>query len=295
MDNGNADVMARRPKSRLGVAMTALVAIVGSLGMAPAAAHATVGGSVHCGIQVYGGIEDKYLQLGAENGQLGCPTTAETNDRRGGRTEDFQGGVIYWNAAVGAHAVIGQILWKWTAFDREVGFLGYPLTDELTTIDGGGRYNNFQGGAIDWTPAAGPHLSRIEEDWRPIHVGSVSGFEHLTLFRNGGYIFSGQLHDDALFTPYDVGLVETVNTLTGHAFVFTERGTVHGTKDPRSSTITWNTSGQNAALMADWMAVDEGFREDARADTSFNLGSLFNDTKSVVGVVSTITMVVGSL
>jgi hypothetical protein len=294
MDNRIAELMARRPRTRRLVPLTALVTILVSLVIAPVAANATVGGSFHCGTLVYGAIEDKYLQLGAEN-YLGCPTGAETNDRLGGRTEDFQYGVIYWNAAVGAHAVVGQILWKWSTFNREAGFLGYPLTDELTTIDGGGRYNNFQGGAIDWTPTAGPHLSRIEEDWRPISVGNVSGFEHLTLFRNGGYIFSGHLHDDALFTPYDVGLVETVNTLTGHAFVFTERGTVHGTKDPRSSTIDWNSSGQNAALMADWMAVDEGFNEDARATSSFNLSDLWNETKSVVGVVSTVTMVVGSL
>jgi uncharacterized protein with LGFP repeats len=35
--------------------------------------------------------------------------------------------------------------------------LGSPLTDELTTPDGVGRFNHFQNGSIYWTPATGAH------------------------------------------------------------------------------------------------------------------------------------------
>jgi hypothetical protein len=36
-------------------------------------------------------------------------------------------------------------------------FLGEPLTDELTTPDGVGRFNHFQGGSVYWTPTTGAH------------------------------------------------------------------------------------------------------------------------------------------
>jgi len=56
-----------------------------------------------------------------------------------------------------APKVIGDIRAKWAALGAEHGFLGFPLTDELTTPDGIGRYNHFQGGSIYWTPDTGAH------------------------------------------------------------------------------------------------------------------------------------------
>ncbi|MDC7108445.1 LGFP repeat-containing protein [Corynebacterium afermentans] len=35
--------------------------------------------------------------------------------------------------------------------------LGFPISDELTTPDGIGRYNVFEGGMIYWTPQHGAH------------------------------------------------------------------------------------------------------------------------------------------
>ncbi|MBW6439076.1 hypothetical protein KZ829_35640 [Actinoplanes hulinensis] len=50
----------------------------------------------------------------------------------------------------------GAILSKWVQYGREGGY-GYPLTDELTTPDRGGRYQQFQGGSMYWTPNGGAH------------------------------------------------------------------------------------------------------------------------------------------
>lgn len=35
--------------------------------------------------------------------------------------------------------------------------LGFPISDELTTPDGIGRYSVFEGGMIYWTPQTGAH------------------------------------------------------------------------------------------------------------------------------------------
>jgi hypothetical protein len=53
--------------------------------------------------------------------------------------------------------VVGAIRAKWLALGGPYGLLGRPLTPELSTPDGIGRYNHFQGGSIYWTPATGAH------------------------------------------------------------------------------------------------------------------------------------------
>jgi uncharacterized protein with LGFP repeats len=53
--------------------------------------------------------------------------------------------------------VIGAIRDKWLALGGPSSFLGQPLTDELGTPDGVGRFNHFQGGSIYWTPTIGAH------------------------------------------------------------------------------------------------------------------------------------------
>src|SRR5674536_378828 len=67
-----------------------------------------------------------------------------------GRYNHFsKGGSIYWTAATGAHEVHGNIRAEWAATGWETGPTGYPVTDELGTPDGVGRFNHFsKGGSI---------------------------------------------------------------------------------------------------------------------------------------------------
>lgn len=114
-----------------------------------------------CFYEPNGAIRDKWMEYGAEYG-LGCPVSDEesTFDRLG-RTQEFEGGVITWHPQIGAHVVYGAILQRWLQLGREA--FGYPLTDELGTPDGIGRYNHFraflQAGPADasiyWTPSTG--------------------------------------------------------------------------------------------------------------------------------------------
>ena len=110
--------------------------------------------------EVYGNIRNKWEQLGWERSPLGYPITGETATPDGvGRFNHFQNGSIYWTQATGAWSVRGNIHAKWKALGWETSPLGYPITDELTTPDGVGRYNHFRKGTIEgsiyWTPTTG--------------------------------------------------------------------------------------------------------------------------------------------
>lgn len=118
---------------------------------------------------VYGAIGAKWNAMGREAG-YGYPLTDELPARNGGRFNDFEnGGSIYWSQGTGAQAVYGDIRVRWDALSRERGPLGYPVTSEQDAPDGG-RYNDFQNGAIYWKPTTGSHAvyGRIGEKWREI-------------------------------------------------------------------------------------------------------------------------------
>lgn len=54
-------------------------------------------------------------------------------------------------------AIRGPIAVKWSELGAEQSFLGQPLTDEMAAPDGVGRFNQFQGGGIYWTPDTSAH------------------------------------------------------------------------------------------------------------------------------------------
>jgi hypothetical protein len=121
--------------------------------------------------EVYGHIRDKWASMGWENSFLGFPVTGELGTPDGvGRFNHFQGGSIYWTPATGAQVIYGDIRQKWAEYGWETSFLGYPVTDELGTPDGVGRFNHFQGGSIYWTPATGAKViyGDIRAKWASI-------------------------------------------------------------------------------------------------------------------------------
>lgn len=96
-------------------------------------------------------ISDKYAQLGGAGGFLGTPTTEETSTPDGvGRFRHYQGGSIYFHPDTWVHEVHGMIRTRWAELGWELGFLGYPMTDEIELVDGTGRVTKFQGGEIRW-------------------------------------------------------------------------------------------------------------------------------------------------
>ena len=135
--------------------------------------HFVQGGSIYWTPQtgaheVHGAIRDKWASLGWERSSLGYPTTDEIVTPDGvGRVNYFQGGSIYWSPQTGAHVVSGAIRDEWAILGGYRGALGYPTTDQLTTPDGVGRFNHFQGGSIYWSPQTGAHEvhGAIRDNW----------------------------------------------------------------------------------------------------------------------------------
>ncbi len=76
---------------------------------------------------------------------------------KGGRAQDFATGQMYFSSATGAHAVGGAIAGEYDRVGGPASNLGFPTSDELATPDHKGRYQQFQGGTMYWTPATGAH------------------------------------------------------------------------------------------------------------------------------------------
>ena len=89
---------------------------------------------------------------------LGEPTTPESGDAAL-RLRTYPGGRLYWTPQSGVHEVHGSILGAYLATGGHPAWVA-PLTDELTTADGIGRYNDFPvpGASVYWTPGTGAHL-----------------------------------------------------------------------------------------------------------------------------------------
>jgi uncharacterized protein with LGFP repeats len=118
---------------------------------------------------IYGLIRQKWANLGWERGPNGYPITDEADAGSGkGRFNGFQNGTIIWKRGTNeAFTVYGAIVAKWGEQNWDKGFLGFPVTDELGTPDGIGRFNHFEGGSIYWTPNTGAHLiyGLIRQKW----------------------------------------------------------------------------------------------------------------------------------
>ncbi|NNG20610.1 hypothetical protein HJ590_13785 [Naumannella sp. ID2617S] len=142
---------------------------------------------------IKGAIREKWAQLGWENGQLGYPTSDENCGLKdGGCFQSFQGGLIYWSPATGAHPVWGEIYKAYAAQGWERGTLGYPTSDENCGLKDKGCVQGFQGGVILWSPATGAHpvwgaivYKYAEKGWETGQLGYPIGNEFCGL-RDGG-------------------------------------------------------------------------------------------------------------
>jgi uncharacterized protein with LGFP repeats len=145
--------------------------------------------------ELHGAILQEYGNIGWERSVLGYPTSDERDTaRHDGRYNNFQYGNIYWSPATGAHEVHGAIWAEYSHLNWELGFLGFPVTDEYTTGKGDGRYNHFQGGTILWSPASGAHEvhGAIRDEyanlgWERSVLGYPTSDETDTARRDGRY------------------------------------------------------------------------------------------------------------
>ena len=111
-----------------------------------------------------GAIQQYWSAHGWENGWLGWPTGDELTVK-GGASQTFQHGVVFWSNSTGAHAVKGGILGKYANIKYEQGILGFPVNDEMKLR--GGASQVFQNGQIHWSPSTGARFTRgaIQQYW----------------------------------------------------------------------------------------------------------------------------------
>lgn len=115
--------------------------------------YSSTGNGAHA---VFTPYYDAWGRHGWESGRLGYPTTEEICGRAGGGCyQEFEGGTIHWSPASGMRAVFTPYGDVWARHGGEAGRLGYPTTDEICGRAGGGCYQQFQGGSINWSPASG--------------------------------------------------------------------------------------------------------------------------------------------
>jgi uncharacterized protein with LGFP repeats len=106
--------------------------------------------------EVRGRIRDKWYELGAESGVLGCPTGVEQPCADGtGRCSEFvtadaawaglrADGVIVCRADGTTHEIRGAIWHGWVELGSVEG-LGYPVSGQFTCDDGVGLFSQFRG------------------------------------------------------------------------------------------------------------------------------------------------------
>ncbi|GAB3708020.1 hypothetical protein [Mariniluteicoccus flavus] len=117
------------------------------------------GGKIHwspaTGAQFSRGlVQDRWRDLGWENGRLGYPQTGEMCGLVGGGCwQRFTDSRVYFSPATGAHPVWGAIGDHWDSSGYEHGRLGSPLGAE--TCSASGCEQRFQRGVITWSPTAG--------------------------------------------------------------------------------------------------------------------------------------------
>jgi uncharacterized protein with LGFP repeats len=123
---------------------------------------------------VQGAIADTYRASGRETGPLGFPVSDEIR-ASGGAVSHFEFGDVYWSPATGAHLVVGRIRDVWLANGGVSGGLGYPITDERSGARGIGRYSEFTGGTVYWTPADDAQVIKgaIRAGWK--NLGGDAG------------------------------------------------------------------------------------------------------------------------
>lgn len=128
--------------------------------------------------QIGGRIGDKWAEFGYEGGNLGYPITDELTNSDGGKRQAFQkDSSVYYTAETGAHQIGGDIGKRWGELEWESSYLGYPITDEVSTPNGAARLNHFENGSIYWSGSTGARDLTTEM----ISIWAAYGYETGTL------------------------------------------------------------------------------------------------------------------
>lgn len=105
----------------------------------------------------YTPITVRYIAMGENGSTLGATVYGEFAVP-GGRAQRYQRGRMSWSPATGAHETVGPVGTRYVQTGAEGGPLGFPVTPTVTSRDGLGLINRFQGGRISYHPNLGTFL-----------------------------------------------------------------------------------------------------------------------------------------
>lgn len=182
---------------------------------------------------VHGDIHTKWASLGSDCGVLGLPVSDQyATSFKPGQVQNFQAGNIYSAAGAGVNEIHGLILGKYAAMGYEGSLLGFPTSDESPTSCDGGRYNNFQAGAITYRGDLGAHPTggAIRAKWASL--GYECGYLGLPMSDElddygpppGGFVGQGWNGRKQYFERNDIFW----NRFSGETIAYGEGGAITG-------------------------------------------------------------------
>jgi uncharacterized protein with LGFP repeats len=258
------------------------------------------------GFLIYGDIYKKWQATGGESGVMGYPITDEASAPDNVcRFNNFSGGgAIYWTAARGAFLIYGDIYKKWIALGGEGSYLGYPVTDETSAGTKGGRYNDFVGGSIYWSPLTGAHdhkgsLSAQLDFDAPSYVFpdgvALGGYSHVTLHSNGNVIFTGHMHDSGA-VDYKYAIAWIITDADNSAYSLSNSGEVYRSISrvfgSGSDDSNWTSNASNTTLAQNWRAIVAASSSKSQGSETLDVAGLVGLLFQAVGVAGTIISLV---
>ncbi|MCJ8505756.1 D-alanyl-D-alanine carboxypeptidase family protein [Kocuria flava] len=117
----------------------------------------------------WGAVRAAWAAQGWERGPLGYPVSREVCGLRdAGCWQAFEGGVVLWSRASGAHPTGGAIRAAWLRHGAERGALGYPVSGE--SCSGSACRQSFQRGRVEWARGGGTRVHREIDRAASVHV-----------------------------------------------------------------------------------------------------------------------------
>ncbi|KUG56521.1 hypothetical protein AVL61_05505 [Kocuria rosea subsp. polaris] len=199
-------------------------------------------------VNMRGAIGHKWIRGGREAGTYGYPTTDEICGSSGGCRQSFSNNrTVFWTSATGARTVNtrGAIGHKWIRGGREAGTYGYPTTDEICGLAGGGCRQSFtRAHTIYWSSATGARAVKtngaIGQRW------IATGRERGSL----GYPVTDEIGTGSVHQTFQRGLVTWSRATGARTHLF--RGECHHLNTGRSVQPT-----RNAARVS--LTIAEGY------------------------------------
>ncbi|QDW29404.1 hypothetical protein FFF93_006220 [Arthrobacter sp. KBS0702] len=147
--------------SRLGYPAGLLVCGLAQGGCVQRFERGSIGWTATAGAwEVGGGIGLRWLELNAQDGGLGYPTSREICGlTASGCFQNFQRGTMMWSPASGAQPTWGAIRTRWAEYGYENSWMGYPVGRETCGLPGNGCLQEFQRATFYWSPATGAQPS----------------------------------------------------------------------------------------------------------------------------------------